>query len=223
MLFNGVVVIVDSIDIKIVELLARNARLDNKEIAKEVGTSDRTVARRIKNLEDAGIIEGYTIKIGIGQHEFTAPKSHGERLNTSVSEWESLRNSLTNIFGSGSAMILQCIGYGIGKDLGEKIKSSGLEKGGQCLTFSQTLREKGWGRADFESIDFQEEKGKLFLFDSPFKEAGKELSCYELKGMIAGFLETVFNKKLRVVEEKCVRKGDDHCEFIFSGEREHGH
>lgn len=207
----------DPVDAKIIELLIKNARLDNREIADKLGTSDRTIARRIKSLEDAGIIKGYTVKIGSELHEGTMPKGGAENVNTSISEWESIRNSLSNIFGSGSGMILFCIGYSIGKDLGEKIIARGLEKSGQCLAFAQTVQEKGWGRVDFENIDFREGKGKVVLLHSPFKKSADKSMCYEVKGIIAGFFESVYNKKFKVTEEKCVRKGDSCCEFTIEG------
>ncbi|AGM44755.1 Lrp/AsnC family transcriptional regulator [Aeromonas hydrophila] len=55
--------ITDTIDRRILELLKRNARMTVAEIAEQVGLSPTPCGRRIKQLEDAGIIEGYTAKI----------------------------------------------------------------------------------------------------------------------------------------------------------------
>jgi DNA-binding Lrp family transcriptional regulator len=210
----------DSIDAKIIELLAKNARMENKQIAKLAGVSDRTVARRVERLEETGAIKGYTVKLGL--QESAKPEIGAEKVNTAISEWEGCRDSLERVFGSGSGVILFYIGYGMGKDLGEKIRWTGFEKGLRLLTFAQTLQDRGWGRMDFENLNLQEAKGRIVLDGSPFKKkSSKEPSCYEVKGMIAGCLETVFNEKVKVIEEKCVRKGDDRCEFAFEGAREH--
>lgn len=53
----------DSINQRILNRLQQNARLKNTKIAKEVGISSPAVAERIKKMEDAGIINGYTTKI----------------------------------------------------------------------------------------------------------------------------------------------------------------
>ena len=53
----------DRIDWKIMELLQRDARMTNTEIGKTVGLSQPAVTARIRALEDAGVIEGYTARI----------------------------------------------------------------------------------------------------------------------------------------------------------------
>lgn len=54
---------VDSINWKILELLQKNARRSNTEIANQVGISSPAVAERIRKMEDAGVIEGYNAKV----------------------------------------------------------------------------------------------------------------------------------------------------------------
>jgi Lrp/AsnC family leucine-responsive transcriptional regulator len=53
----------DAIDMQIVELLQRDARLTQQEIAKKVGLSQPTVADRIRKLEEAKVILGYTARV----------------------------------------------------------------------------------------------------------------------------------------------------------------
>lgn len=48
--------VLDSIDRNILELLQRDARLSNHELAARVGLSDTPCARRVKRLEDEGFI-----------------------------------------------------------------------------------------------------------------------------------------------------------------------
>jgi Lrp/AsnC family transcriptional regulator, leucine-responsive regulatory protein len=50
----------DSIDWNILRELQRDARLSFAELGRRVGMSTPAVAERVRRLEDAGIIEGYT-------------------------------------------------------------------------------------------------------------------------------------------------------------------
>ena len=49
----------DRIDKRILEELQKNARLSNLELADKVGLSASPCLRRVKNLEEAGLITGY--------------------------------------------------------------------------------------------------------------------------------------------------------------------
>lgn len=53
----------DGIDIAIVNQLKQNGRASSSEISKKVNLSVPAVAERIRKLEQAGIIEQYTIRI----------------------------------------------------------------------------------------------------------------------------------------------------------------
>jgi len=50
---------VDTVDIKIIELLQQNARMTLKEIAARVYLTSPAVSARIDKLERFGVIEGY--------------------------------------------------------------------------------------------------------------------------------------------------------------------
>ena len=51
----------DKIDRQILALLRENARISNLELAERVNLSPTPCARRIKQLEDAGVITGYSV------------------------------------------------------------------------------------------------------------------------------------------------------------------
>lgn len=53
----------DKIDLKIIELLQKNARFPLKHLAEEVFLSTPAVSSRIEKLQEAGIITGYTVNI----------------------------------------------------------------------------------------------------------------------------------------------------------------
>ncbi|WP_027834023.1 Lrp/AsnC family transcriptional regulator [Maritalea myrionectae] len=54
---------IDQIDGKILELLQKNSRISNQEIANQVGSSVSSVWRRINALEESGVIQGYGLTV----------------------------------------------------------------------------------------------------------------------------------------------------------------
>lgn len=77
----------DAIDLQILDLLTKNGKLGNKEIAAVIGLSTTPTFERIKRLERKGIIKGYTAildkkKIGRGLKVFcqVSLKSHNAEI-----------------------------------------------------------------------------------------------------------------------------------------------
>lgn len=56
----------DAIDRKILAALQRDGRLTNVELAQEVGLSPSPCLRRVRILEEAGVIEGYHARLNRG-------------------------------------------------------------------------------------------------------------------------------------------------------------
>ncbi len=69
----------DAVDKRLLDALIANARISNAELARHVGLSAPSVAERIKRLEEAGVIDGYTIKI------------NPEALGLQISAWLRIR------------------------------------------------------------------------------------------------------------------------------------
>ena len=53
----------DQFDRQILDALQRNARLSNLELAERIALSHSAISRRIKRLEEAGVIQGYAARI----------------------------------------------------------------------------------------------------------------------------------------------------------------
>lgn len=53
----------DAIDVQLLRALAADARTTTAELARRVGLSAPSAAERVRRLEEAGVIEGYTAKI----------------------------------------------------------------------------------------------------------------------------------------------------------------
>jgi len=54
---------IDAVDERLLEALVANARVSIAELARLVELSAPSIAERIKRLEEAGVIEGYTAKV----------------------------------------------------------------------------------------------------------------------------------------------------------------
>lgn len=73
----------DSIDRRILRALQRDGRIQNVELAKEVGLSPSPCLRRVRLLEEAGVIERYTAiinpsMIGFGMTVFARIELEGQ-------------------------------------------------------------------------------------------------------------------------------------------------
>lgn len=53
----------DEIDARLLEALIENARISITDLARRVGLSAPSVSERVKRLEEAGVIEGYSVRI----------------------------------------------------------------------------------------------------------------------------------------------------------------
>ncbi len=63
MFVENAVIIMDEKDLKIIEILEKNARTPYTEIASMLGISEGTVRNRIEKLEKEGVIVRYTIEV----------------------------------------------------------------------------------------------------------------------------------------------------------------
>jgi len=59
----GPAVDVDETDLKIIEMLEKDARVSVREVAKQLGISEGTVYNRVKRMQEEGIIRGYSAKV----------------------------------------------------------------------------------------------------------------------------------------------------------------
>ena len=90
--------VLDQIDLKIIAALQKNAKATANELAEAVGLSPSPCARRVRLLEDAGVIKGYTVvvdqkKLGLPISAFASIKLERQReddldrFSQAVSRW----------------------------------------------------------------------------------------------------------------------------------------
>ncbi len=61
---------INEIDMKILNIIQRNARISNAEIARQVGLAPSAVLERVRKLEERGVIRGYAAEIDATQVGF---------------------------------------------------------------------------------------------------------------------------------------------------------
>lgn len=76
--------IIDAIDRKILTILQSNAHATSDEISREVGLSPSPCARRVRNLEETGVIKSYVavvdqVKVGLPISVFASIKLERQR------------------------------------------------------------------------------------------------------------------------------------------------
>ncbi len=68
---------IDEKDLKIIQILMKNARTPYSAISKELGISDVAVIKRIRKLEKMGVIKKYTLEVDASKIGYTAKSITG--------------------------------------------------------------------------------------------------------------------------------------------------
>ena len=61
---------INEIDIKILNIIQKDARISNAEIARQVGLAPSAVLERIKKLEERGVIRGYATELNAAELDY---------------------------------------------------------------------------------------------------------------------------------------------------------
>jgi len=114
----------DSKDMKILNILMKDGRRPYTEIAKELGTSESSIRKRVRKMEDEGIIKGYNVevepsKIGYGVVALTGFDTSPEDFLTvanKLCEFDEVKKVWTS---TGDHMIMTEIWARDGRELSE--------------------------------------------------------------------------------------------------------
>ena len=134
--------------------------------------------------------------------------------------YKGLRDNLYARFQSGASLILYEMGVGYGGQMAKSIKDLGA---GRIEVYNRFLeRGKRQGYGEFKVPILQaiisglKGEAKIILRHSFFATASGntgKVECWLVAGMIAGAARRILGKEAVCVEELCMSKGDDHCEF----------
>ena len=130
----------------------------------------------------------------------------------------SMFSRLYEVFETGASVILYEMGYRAGRTTAEEIMRYGL-RGLEALRAIMAFGiARGWCVP--ELVEWDEEAPRLVmrLWDNfeckPVAGKKDRPNSHLMRGIIAGLLEVLTGKKVKVKEVKCVAKGDDYCEFV---------
>lgn len=190
---------IDDLDLEILKFLQENARAQCNEIAKSVGVSDRTVARRIKRMESNGIIKGYRVELcdEIVERFFPSTKEFvgGQSITMPAICWDNILNIIVSTFGVGGVLIVFNLGLSIGRTYGEILKKFSDDKENLISNFCSLFKSSGWGEISLSKMDYERGYSILTVSKTPFKS---NLSENLIKGIIVGYLEKIYDKKFSV-------------------------
>ena len=132
--------------------------------------------------------------------------------------WATIERELTTTFITGAAVILQRVGYSYGRAIGRAAKSGDLQPEQAFEAMQAQARESGWGALTLNSGDLFGGQARITVKDCFFCLHARESTepvCHVLVGLVAGMSDEIIGPTHRVVEEKCIAKGDAVCEVMI--------
>lgn len=119
--------------------------------------------------------------------------------------------------GETAAVFLYHLAYSGGKFIGKYLAGKLSLKDEALLTeVLKFYQACGWGRVKLVKYDPKKLKIAIRIYDSIecgiFKNRDKPVSQL-IRGHISGVLSGLLEKEVRVMETKCIAKGDPYCEF----------
>lgn len=129
--------------------------------------------------------------------------------------WVTLEHELASTFVTGAAVILQRMGYSYGKYVGKLAIANGRKPEEVLDVIMRYSNEAGWGRISLNSGDLKIGEAHLVVRDCFFCLHWKDSVtpvCHMLAGFIGGVTDEMLGKVHRVLEYRCIAKGDNVCE-----------
>lgn len=76
---------------------------------------------------------------------------------------------------------------------------------------------KGWGIPEILEFDEGKVEGAIRIQDLfeclPFKGQSKEARGNLFRGYLTGAISQLYNRRVTVLEDECIAKGDPYCKF----------
>ena len=186
-----------------------------REIAEEVegfGEVESLIYAEPKSVEESKAYKEYF------------PASTAEERERIVNEEllaEAMRR-LYGLFGSGAAVFFYHLGYTQGYMLGTSHKREGVkgvtEEGVKaCVDAIRPFISCRVIRVEWSPGEC---KGKVVVRGltecKVYKGKGDEPKSHLFRGFLAGYISALLGREVKVVEVKCVAKGDEACEFLIA-------
>ncbi len=152
------------------------------------------------------------------EHGTIKNKADGMRMMAMGSVgWATIEKELTSTFISGAAVILQRMGYSYGRYLGRLAKTQKKTPDQAFEALRALAAGRGWGEMHLNSGDLYGGQARIVMRNCFFClhiRDSAEPVCNMLTGLIGGVSDEVIGHTHRVLEEKCIAKGDNLCEIV---------
>lgn len=150
-------------------------------------------------------------------HGIVRRSSDGSRVMVVGSvAWVSLEHELASTFVTGAAVILQRMGYSYGRYVGKVALANGRKPEEVLDVIVRHSKEAGWGRLSLNSGDLRIGEARLVMKDCFFCLHWKDSVtpvCHMLAGFVGGVTDEMLGRVHRVLEQRCIAKGDNVCEI----------
>lgn len=126
-----------------------------------------------------------------------------------------IEEALETMFSTGASVIVAAMAKPCGKRSCKRIMEKAETREEALTQLSELKNEENWGELSFLDVDFENGSGKAVVRNSFEARERRSTSpgCHFFKNFLEGFLSELFARKVRVTEEKCAGRGDEHCEF----------
>ena len=134
--------------------------------------------------------------------------------------YKGLRDKLYSSFQSGASVILYDMVLGYGELMGKNMKETGVSKLEIITKFMEIGKVKGYGLFHVPLLKniLSGIRGEPVVrldncfFATSTGNTGK-VECYIMAGIIAGASQILLDTNYKCIEQKCICKGDQYCEF----------
>ncbi|MCX8182996.1 MAG: hypothetical protein N3F08_01045 [Crenarchaeota archaeon] len=135
--------------------------------------------------------------------------------------YESLFKGIRERFGTAGEVMLYYVGFNIGyQTYSDYADTVGSEKPEAILELAKTfLRTMGWGIVDIVEMNLDKGMAQIRVYESFECEIGRGSEAtygHFSRGLVAGFFTRLFDREVKVVETRCIAKGDPCCEFTIT-------
>jgi predicted hydrocarbon binding protein len=188
-------------------------------------TSDSIDVKKIQTLIEGS---GYAMKVDVSEggegvvvdsNHYPLRFSSGQQAMTFRREnVVDMFNRIRRIFGSGANLIIYEMGVAAGESDGVAL----VESVGPGVVSSRLLdliylyAAEGWGMPEVVDVSIEPLRATIRFKDS--FECAYTKSAFSnghyLRGHLVGLCESLFHKRVKVEETKCISKGDGYCEFV---------
>ena len=132
-------------------------------------------------------------------------------------DFQEMVRGLYEKIGETAAVLLYHLAYSGGRFLAEYLSEKlGLRERELLVEALKVYQAAGWGRVELVEYDLYGMRIILRLYDSveceAFKGSDKPVSQL-IRGHLSGLLSGLLKADVRVMESKCIAKGDPYCEF----------